>query len=148
MKEGDVIVFSGDRSPGIPFMMGYADNTGDDGSVLLGNFEATDYSNLSVTEEEITIPTGISYVRCSARNTSLQGWANRNMSVIKRAFNLEEQTIRIFTVGNSFSADVVESFLFDMAKEAGIKLIIGNAAYAMDGHRQRDGRNRVSENQL
>ena len=115
LKEGDVIVFSGDRSPGIPFMMGYADNTGDDGSVLLGNFEATDYSNLSVTEEEITIPTGISYVRCSARNTSLQGWANRNMSVIKRAFNLEEQTIRIFTVGNSFSADVVESFLFDMA---------------------------------
>ena len=125
VKEGDVIVFSGDRSPGIPFMMGYTDNEGNGSSLLLGNFDQADYSNLNVTEEEVTIPAGISYVRCSARNTTLPGWASRNMSVIKRT--RAERIVRIFTVGNSFSADVVESFLYDMAKEAGIKLIIGNA---------------------
>ena len=127
VKSGDVIVFSGDRSPGIPFIMGYADKEGNGATVLLGNFDATDYGNLNVTDEEVTIPAGITFVRCSARNTSLPNWASCNMSVVKRAFNIEEQTLRIFTVGNSFSADVVESFLYDMAKEAGIKLIIGNA---------------------
>lgn len=126
-KGGDVIVFSGDRSPGIPFMMGYTDKAGGGATVLLGNFDATDYGNLNVTSEEVTIPAGITFVRCSARNTSISGWASRNMMVIKRALTIEQKVVRIFTVGNSFSADVVESFLFDMAKEAGIKLIIGNA---------------------
>jgi hypothetical protein len=85
VKGGDVIVFSGDRSPGIPFMMGYTDNQGSGAMVLLGNFDATDHSNLNVMGKEIIIPAGISFVRCSARNTSLPNWAGRNMSVIKRS---------------------------------------------------------------
>ena len=42
VKSGDVIVFSGDRSPGIPFIMGYADKEGNGATVLLGNFDATE----------------------------------------------------------------------------------------------------------
>jgi hypothetical protein len=35
VKGGDVIIISGDRSPGIPFLMGYTDNTGTGAMVLL-----------------------------------------------------------------------------------------------------------------
>ena len=120
VKLGDVIVFSGDRSPGIPFIMGYADNQGSGATVLLGNFDATDYSNLSVTEEEVTIPAGTSYVRCSARNTSVPSWATRNMSVIKRTWVGNKSVIRVLTIGNSYSGDVVESWLSRMAKTSDI----------------------------
>lgn len=132
VKPGDVIVFSGDRSPGIPFIMGYADNQGGGATVLLGNFDATDYSNLSVTEEEVTIPAGASYVRCSARNTSVSGWATRNMSVIKRTWVGNKSVIRVLTIGNSYSGDVVESWLSRMAKASDIELVIGNAVWG--GH--------------
>ena len=89
VKGGDVIVFSGDRSPGIPFIIGYSDKEGNGASVLLGNFDPNDYSHLNVTEEEITIPAGIAYVRCSARNTSVPGWASRNMSIIRRSPHMD-----------------------------------------------------------
>ena len=85
VKEGDVIVFSGDRSPGIPFMMGYTDEGGTEATVLLGNFDENDLEELQVRDREVIIPAGISYVRCSARNTSVPNWAGCNMTVIKRA---------------------------------------------------------------
>lgn len=130
VKGGDVIVFSGDRSPGIPFMMGYTDNEGNGSSLLLGNFDQADYSDLNVTEEEVTIPAGISYVRCSARNTTLPGWASRNMSVIKRSQTNEPRTVRILAIGNSFTIDAFESSIYDIAKAQGIELVLGNACYA------------------
>ena len=136
VKGGDVIVFSGDRSPGIPFMMGYTDNEGHGATVLLGDFDANNMDDLRVKDRGITIPAGTAYVRCSARNTSLQGWASRNMSVIKRSLDITERIIRILTVGNSFSADVVESFLYDMAGASGIRLVIGNACRGGYGLRQ------------
>ena len=136
VKGGDVIVFSGDRSPGIPFIMGYTDNEGHGATVLLGDFDANNMDDLRVTDREITIQAGTEYVRCSARNTSLQGWTSRNMSVIKRSLDIKERIIRILTVGNSFSADVVESFLYDMAGASGIKLVIGNACRGGYGLRQ------------
>src|SRR5690606_3997580 len=37
---------------------------------------------------------------------------------------------RILTIGNSFSADAVENYLFDLAKAANIPVIIGNLAIA------------------
>ena len=93
VKEGDVIVFSGDRSPGIPFMMGYTDNEGHGATVLLGNFDANNWDELQVTEKEVTIPAGTAYVRCSARNTSLPQWARFNMSVIKRSLTEEQHVV-------------------------------------------------------
>lgn len=35
--------------------------------------------------------------------------------------------VRILAVGNSYSGDAVERFLYDLAKDSGIRLIIGNA---------------------
>lgn len=128
VKEGDVIVFSGDRSPGIPFMVGYADNKGNGAVLLLGDFDVSNHNDRCATGKEVTIPAGMAYVRCSARNASLPEWASRNMSVIKRSQEIKPgRLIRILTIGNSFSADVVESFLYDIAKSSGITLVIGNA---------------------
>ena len=139
VKSGDVIVFSGDRSPGIPFMMGYADNQGSGAMVLLGNFDAADHSNLNVTEEEVTIPANIGYVRCSARNTSLPNWAGRNMSVIKRASPNIQPVVRVLAMGNSFTIDAMESSLFAVARDAGIRLVLGNACwggFSLEDHYQ------------
>ena len=127
VKKGDIIVFSGDRSPGIPFMMGYTDNMGSGAMVLLGDFDADNWDNLHVTGREVTIPADIAYVRCSARNTSLPQWARCNMSVIKRSLAEGSHAVRILCIGNSFSADAVESWLSPMASESGIQLVIGNA---------------------
>ena len=127
VKEGDIIVFSGDRSPGIPFMMGYADNAGSGATVLLGDFDANNWDGLQVREREVPIPAGTTYVRCSARNTSLPNWASQNMSVIKRFQTEEKRTIRILAIGNSFSGDIVESWFSQMARTNGIELVIGNA---------------------
>ena len=136
VKEGDVIVISGDRSPGIPFMMGYTDNAGNGATILLGDFDVNNWDDIQVIGKEITIPADIAYVRCSARNTSVPGWAVRNLSVIKRTLTEEEHVVRILCVGNSFSADVVESYLYDMADASGIKLVIGNACRGGHGLRQ------------
>jgi len=38
-----------------------------------------------------------------------------------------EETIRILAIGNSFSEDAVEEYLDDLARTAGLKVIIGNA---------------------
>ena len=127
VKKGDVIIFSGDRSPGIPFIMGYTDNMGSGAIVLLGDFDADNWDNLQVTGREVTIPADIAYVRCSARNTSLPQWARCNMSVIKRSLAEGSHAVRILCIGNSFSADAVESWLSPMASESGIQLVIGNA---------------------
>ena len=39
----------------------------------------------------------------------------------------DESTIYILAIGNSFSADAVEQNLYDLAKEAGFNVVIGNA---------------------
>ena len=39
----------------------------------------------------------------------------------------KKDTIRLLTIGNSFSQDAVEQYLYELAKEAGIHMIIGNA---------------------
>lgn len=127
VKDGDVIVISGDRSPGIPFIVGYMTSEGNGATVLLGNFDGSNWKGLQVTGKEITIPAGIAYVRCSARNTSLPQWARCNMSVIKRSLAEGPHAVRILCIGNSFSADAVESWLSPMASESGIQLVIGNA---------------------
>lgn len=37
------------------------------------------------------------------------------------------QTLRVLAIGNSFSADAVEQYLYELGHEAGVNLIIGNA---------------------
>ncbi len=39
----------------------------------------------------------------------------------------QKDTIRLLTIGNSFSDDAVERYLYELADEAGVKMIIGNA---------------------
>ena len=36
-------------------------------------------------------------------------------------------TLRVLAIGNSFSEDAVEQYLYELAKESGVELIIGNA---------------------
>ena len=40
---------------------------------------------------------------------------------------VRKDTIRLLTIGNSFSQDAVEQYLYELAKEVGIHMIIGNA---------------------
>ena len=40
---------------------------------------------------------------------------------------IRKDTIRLLTIGNSFSQDAVEQYLYELAKEVGIHMIIGNA---------------------
>lgn len=56
VKGGDVIVFSGDRSPGIPFIMGYTNNEGNGATVLLGDFDANNWNDIQVIDKDVTIP--------------------------------------------------------------------------------------------
>ena len=136
VKSGDVIVISGDRSPGIPFMMGYTDNEGHDATLLLGDFDANNWEDLQVREREVIIPNGVEYVRCSARNTSLPSWAGINISVIRRTWVETPHIVRILCIGNSYSGDMVESWLSPMARESGIQLVIGNAVWGGYGPRE------------
>ncbi|RYY13405.1 MAG: DUF4886 domain-containing protein [Chitinophagaceae bacterium] len=72
-------------------------------------------------------------------------WTPDNPSVasdyIKNFFSVIEPKadgiLRILAIGNSFSADAVENHLYDIAKAAGVKVIIGNIAIAggqLDAH--------------
>ena len=38
-----------------------------------------------------------------------------------------KDTIRLLTIGNSFSQDAVEQYLYELGKEVGVHMIIGNA---------------------
>lgn len=40
--------------------------------------------------------------------------------------SVEQGTVKILAIGNSFSQDAVEQYLYDLAKAAGIEVIIGN----------------------
>jgi hypothetical protein len=68
-----------------------------------------------------------------AQNTSLfNEWTDTGCSKADGS-----RVVRILCIGNSFSADVVESWLSPMAKENGIQLVIGNAVrggWGLRGH--------------
>jgi hypothetical protein len=49
------------------------------------------------------------------------------MSVIKRSLDIEQRVVHILCLGNSYSGDIVESWLPPMARESGLNLIIGYA---------------------
>ncbi len=40
---------------------------------------------------------------------------------------LQDSIVRVLAIGNSFSQDAVEQYLWELANEAGIKMVIGNA---------------------
>lgn len=39
----------------------------------------------------------------------------------------QDSIVRVLTIGNSFSQDAVEQYLWELANEAGVKMVIGNA---------------------
>ena len=39
----------------------------------------------------------------------------------------QDSVVRVLAIGNSFSQDAVEQYLYELAEEAGVKMIIGNA---------------------
>ena len=39
----------------------------------------------------------------------------------------QDSIVRVLAIGNSFSQDAVEQYLWELAQEAGVKMIIGNA---------------------
>lgn len=44
-----------------------------------------------------------------------------------RLTGTDTDTLRVLAIGNSFSEDAVEQYLYELAKESGVELIIGNA---------------------
>lgn len=62
-------------------------------------------------------------------NNSLSYYYINALQITQRGGGNSEPVpvIRILAIGNSFSEDAVEQNLYDLAKEAGIKVIIGNA---------------------
>ena len=40
---------------------------------------------------------------------------------------VQDSIVRVLAIGNSFSQDAVEQYLWELAKEAGVKMVIGNA---------------------
>ena len=40
---------------------------------------------------------------------------------------LSAKLVKVLAIGNSFSQDAVEQYLWELAREAGVKMIIGNA---------------------
>ncbi len=44
----------------------------------------------------------------------------------KISVNVEQGTVKILAIGNSFSQDAVEQYLYDLAKASGIEVVIGN----------------------
>jgi len=49
------------------------------------------------------------------------------MQVTQRGGGKDMPVVRVLAIGNSFSTDAVEHYLYDLAKEARVDLIIGNA---------------------
>ena len=59
----------------------------------------------------------------------------------------EKDTLRVLAIGNSFSEDAVEQYLWELGQEAGVEMIIGNAyrgGWSLAGH-WNDARNRAAD---
>ena len=62
---------------------------------------------------------------------SREGWLNRQVAELEG-----KPVVRILTIGNSYSSDMVESWLSSMAKASDIQIVVGNAAKAGYGLRK------------
>ena len=60
-----------------------------------------------------------------------EGWMNRQVAELEG-----KSVVRILTIGNSYSGDMVESWLSSMAKARDIQIVVGNAARAGYGLRK------------
>ena len=59
----------------------------------------------------------------------------------------KKDTLRVLAIGNSFSEDAVEQYLWELGQEAGVEMIIGNAyrgGWSLAGH-WNDARNRAAD---
>ena len=57
--------------------------------------------------------------------------------IVEAASAQVKDTLRVLAIGNSFSEDAVEQYLWDLGKEAGVTFIIGNAyrgGWSLIGH--------------
>ena len=67
--------------------------------------------------------------------------------VIDAASAQVKDTLRVLAIGNSFSEDAVEQYLWDLGREAGVTMIIGNAyrgGWSLIGH-WNDARSRAAD---
>lgn len=65
------------------------------------------------------VATGATVVSVEATAGEVKATTNINVSV-------EQGIVKILAIGNSFSQDAVEQYLYDLAKAAGIEVVIGN----------------------
>ena len=59
----------------------------------------------------------------------------------------KKDTLRVLAIGNSFSEDAVEQYMWELGQEAGVEMIIGNAyrgGWSLAGH-WNDARNRAAD---
>lgn len=68
----------------------------------------------------------IAGITAGAATVTIDASAGEAKASAKIAVNVEQGTVKILAIGNSFSQDAVEQYLYDLAKAAGIEVVIGN----------------------
>lgn len=69
------------------------------------------------------------------------------LMVVTAGAQEKKDTLRVLAIGNSFSEDAVEQYLWELGQEAGVEMIIGNAyrgGWSLAGH-WNDARNRAAD---
>ena len=64
----------------------------------------------------------MTFVACMVIVSLAEGWAQTPADTLRG-----DSIVRVLAIGNSFSQDAVEQYLWELAREAGIEMIVGNA---------------------
>lgn len=116
VNPGDVVVFTGQRSSGLPSIVGYSDNLGNDATILLGSTSYTD-STLRYTEEVVVIPSDreapISFIRCQSIKEGTGSPSAPAMSVVIHRENINTEVTEVVNEG---STTIIENPAVRLAK--------------------------------
>jgi hypothetical protein len=118
VESGDMVVFTGWRSADIPFIVGYTDNEGSNPQVLLGNDQlggGASSASVCVDGYEVTIPSGVTFIRCAAKGEGRDG-APKMRVILRKAWAKADETgiaptvfvpkgKRILVCGASFASE-------------------------------------------
>lgn len=75
-------------------------------------------------KDDITVTvTGVS---AGETKVTVEASSGESKTSAEIAVTVEQGTVRILAIGNSFSQDAVEQYLYDLAKAAGVEVVIGN----------------------
>lgn len=123
VEPGYTVIFSGDRGPNIPFIVGY-DSAKQNPRVLLGDAElgsGTADENIRISNYNVIIPAGVYFIRCCARGENYPGGIANQMEVkVRNTTTAESATIQ---------SDAIELARHIFVPE-GKKIILFGASFA------------------